>query len=64
MSKVTACEACGLETCPYANDDEPCYGEIRPVDDKAFEGRGFVGEIYYHACEGHRFGGMYVPESE
>lgn len=67
MSRVTPCEACG-RGCQYGDPDdatdEPCYGEVRPISRKVYDGDGYVGEIYEHACEGHKYGGRYIPEKE
>lgn len=67
MVKVTPCEACGCG-CQYGDPDdatdEPCYGEVRPISRKQYDGDGYVGEYYEHTCEGHRFSGRYVPQSD
>jgi hypothetical protein len=66
MSKVTPCEACGrgcMFEDPDPHTDEPCYGEVRPITRKEYEGDGYVGELYEHACEGHQYDGRYIPES-
>lgn len=67
MSKVKPCEGCGAR-CMYEDPDpatdEPCYGEVTPITRKQWEGDGFVGEWYEHACEGHKHGGLYIAQQD
>lgn len=54
-----------MHLCAYGSPDdeqEPCYGEIRPVVHRQREGNGYIQDTFEHACEGHRHGGLYVEE--
>lgn len=64
MSKTTPCDCCGLGFCQFELESEPCYGEIRPIEQKQYEGRGYIGVLFVHACEGHQRGGLYEPVDE
>jgi hypothetical protein len=61
VSVTRACLCCGQERCAYAQDGEPCYGDIAPARTESFEGDGFVDTIFIHTCEGHKRR-EYVPE--
>lgn len=52
MSKTTPC-SCGEDKCQRANDAEPCWGRIEPVDMREFEGRTYTDIEFLHRCEGH-----------
>ena len=62
--KLLACDACGLDTCPYACEEEPCWGQIQPIERKQWQGDGYNEELYLHACDGHKMDGMYVEPPE
>ncbi len=60
MSQVETCH-CG-EVCGIQQDDEPCYGEVSPVDESTEDDW-----IWSHRCEGHygKWGyGPYTPKVE
>lgn len=67
MKRATPCEACGA-VCMYEDpdphSDEPCYGAVTPVEHEQYEGRGYVDDMFQHACEGHRLSGRYTPEND